>query len=291
MSEDSAPEPDTDRDGEGCDYQRVARAIRHLAEHRREQPGLAELARVVGLSEGHFQRMFTRWAGVSAKSFLQVLTLVDAKRLLLDRSVLATSLDAGLSGPSRLHDLFVGCEAMTPGEYRARAAGTTIRWEVHPTPFGHGFFAATERGLCSLVFLDGPVDEPPQTMRRSWSGARWVRDADATRAYAEELAARMGGAAPRPLALLLKGTSMQVRVWRALMNLPAGRVVAYADLASAAGASSAVRAVGTAIGANPIGYLIPCHRVIRASGALGGYRWGEERKRVMLALEGARGNP
>jgi AraC family transcriptional regulator, regulatory protein of adaptative response / methylated-DNA-[protein]-cysteine methyltransferase len=276
-------------DEAAADYRRVERAIAHLIAHRSEQPGLAELAGVVGLSEGHFQRLFQRWAGVSAKSFLRYLTLGEAKRLLAESSVLASSLELGLSGPSRLHDLFVGYEAMTPGEYRTQAAGVDVRWSAHRTPFGEAVFAATERGLCGLVFVEASTNDLPQELRAQWPGARWIRDGDATRIYADELDARVRGGARKPLSLLLQGTRFQLRVWEALLRIPPGAAVSYGTLAAAVGAPAAARAVGTAVGANPIAYLIPCHRVIRATGALGGYRWGEPRKRVILAVEQAWG--
>lgn len=274
------------------DYDRIERAIRYLEAHAASQPSLAEVAEHLGLSEAHFHRMFHRWAGVTPKDFVQFLTLGRAKQLLADaRSVLDASLEVGLSGSGRLHDLFVSIEALTPGEYKRGGAGVAIAWAVHPTPLGPALFAATERGLCGLTFL-GPEGQERAIadLRDRWPHAEFQPDAVATAPYAAEVSARMQGGPTRPLALLLKGTPFQLKVWEALLAVPEGRVMSYQGLATAAGMPSATRAVGTAMGANPIGYLIPCHRVIRAGGEIGEYRWGAVRKRVLLAIEGARGH-
>lgn len=268
------------------DFSRVERAIRYLDAHAAERPGLAELAGVVGLSEFHFHRLFHRWAGVTPKAFLQYATLARAKRLLrARRSLLDATLELGLSGTGRLHDLFLTLEAMTPGEFKACAAGMTLRWSLHETPFGEACFVATERGLCGLAFGGR---ETAETLRRQWPGARWQEDPDFTAPFARELRARMQGRAPAPLSVLLKGTPFQLKVWEALLRVPEGTTTTYGALAEQAGSPGASRAVGSAMAANPIAYLIPCHRVIQASGALGGYFWGEARKRAMLAAEHAR---
>lgn len=274
------------------DYDRIERAIRYLEAHAASQPSLAEVADHLGLSEAHFHRMFHRWAGVTPKDFVQFLTLGRAKQLLAgERSVLDASLEVGLSGSGRLHDLFVSIEALTPGEYKRGGAGVGIAWAIHPTPLGQALFAATERGLCGLTFLgaEGP-ERALADLRDRWPHAEFQPDAPATMPYAAEVSARMQGGPTRPLALLLKGTPFQLKVWEALLSVPEGRVMSYQGLAAAAGMPSATRAVGTAMGANPIGYLIPCHRVIRAGGEIGEYRWGADRKRVLLAIEGARGH-
>jgi AraC family transcriptional regulator of adaptative response/methylated-DNA-[protein]-cysteine methyltransferase len=277
------------RQAMSSDYARIERAIHYIEEHLPEQPGLAELAAVVGLSEFHFQRLFQRWAGVSPKAFLQFLTLGEAKRLLAQpRSLLESSLALGLSGPSRLHDLFLKLEAMTPGDYKQHARGMVVRWGVHSTPLGQALFAATERGLCGLAFLGEAPERDADEMRARWPGATWREEPGFTRPYAVELEARLRGQPSRPLPLLLKGTPFQLKVWEALLRIPEGAVVTYTQVAALAGATGAPRAVGAAIGANPVGYLIPCHRVIRASGAFGGYHWGLPRKRALLALEHAR---
>jgi AraC family transcriptional regulator of adaptative response/methylated-DNA-[protein]-cysteine methyltransferase len=269
------------------DYARIARAIGFLREHAAAQPDLAGAARHVGLSEFHFQRLFTRWAGVSPKRFLQFLTVEDAKRrLAATRNTLDLAADVGLSGSGRLHDLFVTLEAMSPGEARLGGAGLDIRHGLHDTRFGPALIAATARGVCALHFVD---DERTglARLRQSWPHARFVRDPAATATVAQRLFAPLAGSARQPLAVLVKGTNFQIQVWRALLALPAGAVTTYGDLARALDMPEAARAVGTAVGANALAWLIPCHRVIRASGALTGYRWGAERKAAMLAWEAA----
>lgn len=263
------------------DYSRVERAIHFIDEHAREQPSLEDVAAAVGLSPFHFQRLFQRWAGISPKRFLQVVTLADARRLLDEsRPLLDVSHEVGLSGTSRLHDLFLSVEKMTPGEYKLRAAGITIRWGVAETPLGAALFAATDRGLCHVGF-----DCDVATLRGRWPGADLVRDDRAVTPYALALRARLRGEPGQPIGLVLKGTPLQLKVWEALVAIPAGHVASYGEVAALAGAPSAVRAVGTAIGHNPVAPLIPCHRVIRSTGAVGEYRWGASRKRVLLALE------
>jgi AraC family transcriptional regulator of adaptative response/methylated-DNA-[protein]-cysteine methyltransferase len=273
------------------DFSRVAEAIRYLCSEAREQPGLAALAARAGLSEFHFQRLFQRWAGVSPKRFLQYLTLENAKGLLREsRSLLETSLEVGLSSPSRLHDLFVTIEHMTPGQFKDQAQGLTLTWAVLATPLGPALMAALDGRLCALSFLETPDSGPALLeLRERWPGARLQADPAALEPVRQALESRLRGAEPsQPLALLLKGTDFQLKVWEALLRIPDGRVLAYGDLARGMGAPAAHRAVGTAIGQNPVGVLIPCHRVIQASGALGSYHWGPRRKQVLLALERAR---
>jgi AraC family transcriptional regulator of adaptative response/methylated-DNA-[protein]-cysteine methyltransferase len=272
------------------DFSRVAQAIRFLCARAREQPSLAEVAAQAGVSEFHFQRIFQKWAGLSPKRFLQYLTLGEAKGLLLEsRSLLETSLELGLSSPSRLHDLFVTIEHMTPGQFKQRAEGLTLDWAVAETPFGPALLAALEGRLCALSFL--AEADPAQALAEleaRWPRARFRQDPRGLQPFVLALESRLRGAAPQPLALALKGTPFQLRVWEALLRIPEGRVLGYGDLARGLGAPGASRAVGAAVGQNPVGYLIPCHRVIQASGALGDYRWGPERKRAILALERAR---
>jgi len=271
------------------DYSRVERVIRHLEAHAGERPDLAALARVAGLSEFHFQRMFHRWAGITPKAFLQCLTLARAKELLDgSRSLLEASGELGLSGTGRLHDLFLTLEAMTPGEHQRGGAGLTLRWGVHATPFGEALFAATERGLCALSFLDRGREGALAELRSRWPHALLLEDPAATLPAAREVATRMEGGPRGPLALLLKGSPFQVQVWKALLRIPEGGLASYRGLAALAGSPGASRAVGSALGANPIAYLIPCHRVIRATGALGDYHWGPARKRALLGVETAR---
>lgn len=270
------------------EYERIERAIRYLESHASEQPGLDEVAAAAGLSPFHFQRLFRRWAGVSPKRFLQLLTVEHAKHLLAgSASVLDAAFEAGLSGPGRLHDHFVTLEAVSPGEYKHGGAGLEIRHGVHPSPFGLALVGETDRGVCALAFVDrGGEPAALDWLRSSWPEARLAADPAATRATVRRIFERRG-----PTPLLVSGTNFQVQVWRALLAIPPGRVCSYGRLARAVGRPGAARAVGAAVGANRISYLIPCHRVIRAVGALGGYRWGTRRKRAMLAWESARRAP
>lgn len=273
----------------GSDYGRVEQAIRYLEAHAPEQPTLADLAHQVGLSEFHFQRLFHRWAGVTPKAFLQCLTLNRAKALLAaSASLMETSLELGLSGTGRLHDLFLSLEAMTPGEFKRGGGGLTIQWGIHGTPFGEALLAITPRGLCGLSFLDASRAQAVADFQSRWPNARLMEDSRQTEPFADEVVSRMQGAPSRPLALVLKGSPFQTKVWEGLLGIPEGGVASYQGLARTIGAPNASRAVGTALSLNPIGYLIPCHRVIRASGAVGEYRWGALRKQALLGVEGAR---
>lgn len=274
------------------DYDRVvARAIADLTQ---AEPGedlpLADLARRAGLSPFHFQRVFRRWAGVSPKRFQQYLALNRAKESLArDANVLDASFDAGLSGPSRLHDLFVALEAMSPGEYAAAAEGLVLRYGFHPTPFGEGLFMATDRGLCGLGFVTPDTmtrDETLADLAANWPRATLRADAGATAPYVDRIFLPQAGAAPLPL--LVKGTNLQVRVWEALLRIPPGETATYGAIAAQIGQPRAARAVGNAVGHNAVSWLIPCHRVIRGTGIIGHYRWGSDRKRAMLAWEAAR---
>lgn len=272
------------------DYAKVEQAIQFIGSRVQEQPGLAEVAEDVGLSEFHFQRLFQRWAGVSPKRFLQFLTLEEAKKALADsRSVLEASYAAGLSGPGRLHDLFISLERMTPGEYKAQAAGLRIHWGVEDTPFGPALFAALDRGLCGLSFLldDGP-EGAFEELRARWPGAKLEASPTFIRPHAAAFNARVEGRTREPLSLVLKGTPFQLKTWEALLRIPEGRVAAYQDLAKLAGEPGAIRAAASAVGQNPIACLIPCHRVIQSTGAFGQYHWGSPRKQAMLAFERAR---
>jgi AraC family transcriptional regulator of adaptative response/methylated-DNA-[protein]-cysteine methyltransferase len=266
---------------------RIANAIGYVAEHYQEQPSLEEMAGAANLSPFHFQRVFKRWAGVSPKRFLQYVTLAHAKRLLVeDASVLDAALAAGMSGPSRLHDLFVTCEAMTPGEFKALGYRLVIRWGLHDGPLGRVLLGVTERGICWLSFVG--ADEPAviDEFQREWQGATLVRDQATTAAYVRrgfELAAR----SREPLPLLLRGTNFQIKVWEALLRIPFGQVVSYQAIADAVGQPRAARAVGAAVGRNNISWLIPCHRVILSTGLIHNYRWGAAQKRKLLTLESA----
>ncbi len=268
------------------DYQRMADTLAWISRHFEEQPTLADIASQAGASPYHFQRLFSRWVGLSPKKYVQHLTLERAKASLdASQSVLGAAFSAGLSGPGRLHDLFVNIEAVTPGEYKHGGAGLVIHHGVHDSPFGPCLLMHTPRGICGLAF----VDEDDEGRSLAAMGARWPNATLlADPGPGEGLAARIF--APRddggdPLSLLLHGTPFQIQVWQALLRIPRGAVTSYQALANYIGRPKASRAVGTANGANPISYLIPCHRVIRKSGTLGGYRWGLGRKLAMLSQE------
>lgn len=286
-------------------YHLMADAIAYLVERAEDQPSLETLAETAGLSPFHFQRLFTRWAGVSPKRFLQYLTLSHAKRRLDDgAAVLEAALDAGLSGPSRLHDLFIACEAVTPGGYKAKGAGLTIRWGRRPTAFGVAVLGVADRGLCWLGFDDGlrsgadGLDE----LRGAWPLATLIEDAGAIETYARRIFDQRifdqrlfdGHEAPdrppsdRPLSLLLRGTNFQIQVWRALLRIPEGALTTYQHVAAAVGSPGAARAAGAAVGRNPLALVIPCHRVIQKSGVIHHYRYGEQRKRALIGWEQAR---
>jgi AraC family transcriptional regulator of adaptative response/methylated-DNA-[protein]-cysteine methyltransferase len=271
------------------DYSRIEKAIRYLDRERAAAPSLADVAAYVGLSESHFQRMFTRWAGISPKRFVQYRTAEVVKRLLRERRpVLEATYEAGLSGPGRLHDLVVNAEAVTPGELQRGGLGVTVRYGFHPTPFGECLIAVTPRGVCHLAFVE-PVSrrEALARLEHDWPLAQLIPDQDATRAAAGKAFPPPGSSAQPSLALHVKGTNFQLKVWKALLEIPVGDVTTYGAIATKLGDPKASRAVGSAVGANPVSYLIPCHRVIRASGELGGYAWGIERKKVMLRREAA----
>jgi AraC family transcriptional regulator of adaptative response/methylated-DNA-[protein]-cysteine methyltransferase len=280
------------------DYKRIEQAIRFLEAHHERQPSLGEVADSVALSEYHFQRLFTRWVGISPKRFLQYLTKEHVKALLVDSSdLLSVTYQAGLSSPGRLHDLFVNAEAVTPGEYKNRGEGLEIAYGIHPTPFGECLLATTERGISNLIFLsDSSQQGAVEELRLAWGKARLRQDAGRTQAAAEKVTqALLGGTAlsmatsgERSLALHLRGTNFQLKVWEALLRIPEGAVVSYEKLAAWIGEPEAWRAVGNAVGRNPIPLLIPCHRVIRKSGEFGGYRWGLPRKIAILGWEMAK---
>ena len=268
------------------DYERIAAAIRFLDEHRGEQPDLARIAAEIGLSQGHFHRLFTKWAGATPKDFLQCLTLADAReRLRKGESVLASSLDSGLSGPGRLHDLCVTLEAATPGEIKSGGAGLNIRFGTADSPFGRCLIAKTQRGICHLSFVDENEEKELQQLFAEWPNALFTHD----QARAIELVKHIFETNDSPAwKLHVRGTPFQLRVWRALLEIPPGTLVSYGTIARAAGNPKASRATGSAVGRNDISFLIPCHRVIRETGVCGHYRWGAVRKRAILAWEGAK---
>lgn len=271
------------------DYERIARAIEFIVQRADSQPTLAQVAAHVHLSPGHLQRVFSRWAGVSPKRFLQALTVERAKQLLDEsRSVLEVSAAVGLSSGSRLFEHFVQLEAATPGEFKRGGKGVAIDHAVGCSPFGNAFIAATARGICSLEFLDD--DDPGAALarlRKQWPHATLTEN---PRQLAPLLDAvfSAGGTRHGPLSLHVAGTNFQLAVWKALLRIPPGRAVSYAQIASHLGRPRAARAVGRAVGDNPVAFLIPCHRVIRLSGTIGGYHWGETRKHALHAWEAAR---
>lgn len=264
----------------------IGRAIDFLGQTYTEQPSLERVAQAAGMAPHHFQRVFTRWAGVSPKRYCQHLTLEHAKQVLeRDAPVLEAAWDSGLSGGGRLHDLFVVAEAMTPGDYKKRGAGLTIRYGMVGSPFGPAMLAATDLGICFLGFAGGEdgADVLAQ-LRETWHASRLIEDAPALQQMADRLFDPLRAEAG-PIALHIKGTNWQLKVWRALLAIPEGRVASYRSVAERVCTQRAARAVGQAVGANHIAYLIPCHRVIRTSGEITGYRWGTPYKRAILAFE------
>lgn len=270
------------------DYERIAKAIHFLQEQLPQQPGLDELAAHLHLSPFHLQRLFSRWAGISPKRFLQVLTLELGKQLLdADWPVLQASAALGLSSASRLHDHFVTLNAVSPGEYRQKGAGLTLRYGWTATPFGRLFVAASPRGICQAVFVEeGEEQATLAALRSAWPEAQLGEDARYCAALGQQILGSLSGQpAEQSVQIHVQGTNFQLAVWRALLSIPSGKAVSYGQLAAACGKPGAARATGSAVGANPVALLIPCHRVIQQSGALGGYRWGIERKLALQAWE------
>lgn len=266
------------------DYLRIEQAIQYLEAHYQQQPKLHEIAQSIGLSEYHFQRLFTRWAGISPKRFLQFLTKEGAKDLLKrSANLLDAAYTVGLSSSGRLHDLFVQTEAVTPGEYKARGAGLTIRYGFHPTPFGECLLGLTERGICHLGFTQNGREAALSNLKTDWNGASLLEDSSATDALITRIFSVEHVSTPIPL--FLAGTNFQLKVWEALLRIPSGGVSTYESLAAEIGQPAAARAVGTAVGRNLVAVLIPCHRVIRKTGEFGNYRYGAARKKALLAWE------
>jgi len=274
-------------EGPSADYERVRRIIAYISERWRDQPSLESIATHVGLSTTHVHHLFRRWCGLSPKAFLQAITLDNAKALLASSaSVLDTTYELGLSGPGRLHDLFVTHEAMTPGDFKAGGAGILMRYGYHPSPFGEAIVVATDRGLAGIGFVDeGQRDAALADMKRRWPKADFSEDAKATGALARRVFDPAQWRADQPLRVVLIGTDFEVRVWETLLRIPLGRATTYSDIASRLGRPSASRAVGAAVGKNPISFVVPCHRVLGRSGALTGYHWGLTRKQAILGWE------
>ena len=280
--------PGIDVTPDGSDYETVRRVIEMLTLDYRAQPSLETIAAELGQSPTQLQKVFTRWAGLSPKAFLQAVTLDHAKRLLGQEGLplLETSYELGLSGPGRLHDLFVTHEAMSPGEWKGRGAGLTIRYGFHLSPFGMALVMATERGLSGLAFSDLGGEKPAfEDMVRRWPNAAYVEDKEATAPYIGRIFDRGQWSADRPLNVVLIGTDFQLKVWQSLLKIPFGKAVTYSAVASDIGQPTASRAVGAAIGANPISFVVPCHRAVAKNGALTGYHWGLTRKRAILGWE------
>ena len=266
------------------DYKRIEQAILYLEEHYKQQPSLEDVAASVGLSEYHFQRLFTRWAGVSPKRFLQFLTKENAKELLKrSENLLDTTHQVGLSSLGRLHELFVTTEAVTPGQYKTSGEGVTIRYGIHPTPFGKCLIATTDRGICNLSFIQTNEGDAIVNLVADWAQAKMIENQKSTQLILEpifDLDYR-----GKPLGLHLRGTNFQLKVWEALLQIPIGTVTTYRGIAERIGNPKALRAVGTAVGHNPIAVLIPCHRVINTVGEYGKYRYGAARKKALLVRE------
>lgn len=270
-------------------YQRIEQAILFLEKNFRRQPSLQEIAARAHLSEYHFQRLFRRWAGISPKRFLQFLTKEYAKKLLENsQNLLDITYETGLSSPGRLHDLFVSCEAVTPGEFKNQGEGLTIDYGFHPTPFGECLLAVTERGVCNLFFVRNDRRQRAlAALKQQWQRANLRENPRVTRPLISRIFNSNGQPASRPLNLLLKGSNFQIKVWEALLKIPSGSVVSYENLAEHLGMPRASRAVGNAVAKNPISFLIPCHRVIRKAGESGNYGGGPARKKAMLGWEAA----
>jgi AraC family transcriptional regulator of adaptative response/methylated-DNA-[protein]-cysteine methyltransferase len=273
-----------------ADYDLVRRAVAFISEHWRAQPEIDAIATACGVTATELHHLFPRWAGLTPKAFLQALTLDHARALLRDSaSVLDASYEVGLSGPGRLHDLFVTHEAMSPGEWKAGGEGLSIAYGFHPSPFGIALVMATPRGLAGLAFADpGEEQAALADMRARWPKARYVEDAEMTAPLAQRIFDSKLWRPEQPLRVVLIGTDFEVRVWETLMRIPLGRATTYSDIATKVCTSKAARAVGAAVGKNPVCFVVPCHRVIGKSGDITGYHWGITRKRAMLGWEAGR---
>ena len=269
-------------------YERIAAAIRFIKENRQEQPRLETIAGHVHMSPAHFQRMFQEWAGISPKNFLQYLNVEYAKRILKQThaSLFDTACEVGLSGTGRLHDLFVNIEGMTPGEYKNGGQALRINYSFAETPFGQVMVASTDKGICHLAFVDEGEEEALGSLKQLFPNAAYTQCPDRKQEDALSVFNR-DWSKPDEIKLHLKGTSFQLKVWETLLKIPAGGLTTYADLATKSGHEGACRAVGTAIGRNPVAFLIPCHRVIKATGDIGNYHWGEVRKEAIIGWEAA----
>lgn len=272
------------------DYEMVEKAILFIENNYSRQPSLNQIASAVGMSEFHFQRLFARWVGISPKRFLQYLTKEYAKALLKkSKNLLNVTYAAGLSSPGRLHDLFIHCEAVTPGEYKTRGKGLNIRYGFTHSPFGNCMIAHTQRGICNLKFLrENARQEMKKFLISQWPSADIILDNESIKTLAETVFPFKTQDSSAPIHLYIKGTNFQIKVWEALTKIPFGSTVTYQDIAKHIGLQGAHRAVGTAIGKNPIPFLIPCHRVIRKMGQFGNYGGGKARKKALIGWEAAK---
>jgi AraC family transcriptional regulator of adaptative response/methylated-DNA-[protein]-cysteine methyltransferase len=274
------------------DYERIEKAIQFLADNFHSQPNLKEIAGKIHVSEYHFQRLFSRWVGISPKRFLQFLTKEYAKTL-LEKSInlLDVTYESGLTSPGRLHDLFVSCEGVTPGEYKAKGEGLEIEYGYHATPFGECMLAKTDRGICGLSFVQHNNRRCVYAdLEDRWQNATIIEDPDVTRPLVKRIFNPSQGQKTTPLHLVLSGTNFQIKVWEALIKIPMGAVVSYEDVAAHIGMPKASRAVGNAVGSNPVSFVIPCHRVIRKTAEFGNYGGGVARKLAILGWEAVRSN-
>jgi AraC family transcriptional regulator of adaptative response/methylated-DNA-[protein]-cysteine methyltransferase len=274
------------------DYERIEKAIQFLADNFHSQPNLKEIAGRIHVSEYHFQRLFSRWVGISPKRFLQFLTKEYAKTL-LEKSIniLDVTYESGLTSPGRLHDLFVSCEAVTPGQYKARGEGLKIVYGYHATPFGECMLAKTDRGICGLSFVQNNDRWPVfASLEDRWQKATLIEDSDVTRPFVNRIFNPSPGQRSTPLHLVLSGTNFQIKVWEALIKIPMGAVVSYEDVAAHIGMPKASRAVGNAVGSNPVSFVIPCHRVIKKTAEFGNYGGGVARKLAILGWEAVQMN-
>jgi AraC family transcriptional regulator of adaptative response/methylated-DNA-[protein]-cysteine methyltransferase len=273
--------------GFSADYDVVRRAIAYISEHWRAQPQVETIAHAVGATPDELHHLFRRWAGLTPMAFLQALTLDHARSLLRDSaSVLDAAYEVGLSGPGRLHDLFVTHEAMSPGEWKTGGEGLTVRFGFHASPFGKALIMATDRGLAGLAFADAGEEKAALVdMQQRWPRAIYVEDTGGTAAIARRIFDSSQWRADQPLRIVMIGTDFEVRVWETLLRIPMGRVSTYSDIARCIGKPKASRAVGAAVGKNPMSFVVPCHRVLGKSGAITGYHWGLTRKRAMLGWE------
>lgn len=272
------------------DYDTVRRAIEYLTTRFREQPEVEAVAAASGTDPRRLNELFRRWCGLTPKAFLQAVTLDNAKKLLAQSpNILETSYELGLSGPGRLHDLFVVHEAMSPGEWKTGGEGLEIRYGFHPSPFGTALVMMTPRGLCGLAFSDpGKESASLKDMRERWKNASYVEDSAATADIAARIFQSDRWQPDTPLRVVLIGTDFEIRVWQTLLKVPLGRAATYSDVARKIGKEKAARAVGAAVGKNPISFVVPCHRIVGTNGALTGYHWGLTRKRAMLGWEQAK---